>query len=368
MKNLGVKQSPLFRLIQQMMRRANMRTIALLLTFAMSLYGGIAVAQNSYGQTNLTSDLSGVAANTDHQLVNPWGIAFFPGAPFWVADNNSGVSTLYDATGKKQSLVVTIPPPSDMTGQGTPTGIVTNSTSGFLVGGVPAVFIWDSEDGTISGWWTGNKSTIEVDNSDSGAVYKGLAMLTNTSGSFLVAANFNSGKIEVYDKNWKLTTLTGTFADPTLPKGYGAFGVHVIGSAVYVTYAKQNPSKHDPVIGPGRGYVSQFNNQGDFVQRFASAGVLDAPWGVVTAPATGFGAFSGDLLIGNFGDGIINAFSPSTRKVLGQIQNPDGTVIHNPGLWDMVFGAGGTGDPHTLYFTAGILSEAHGLFGAIAPK
>jgi uncharacterized protein (TIGR03118 family) len=334
----------------------------------MSIYAGIAVAQNSYAQSNLTSDLSHVAANTDSKLVNPWGIAFFPGGPFWVADNNSGFSTLYDATGKKQSLVVTTPPPSDMTGPGTPTGIVTNSTSGFLVAGAPAVFIFDSEDGTISAWWTGTQSSITVDNSDSGAVYKGLAMLTNTFGTFLLAANFNSGKIEVYDQTWKLTTLTGNFTDPTLPKGYAAFSVHVIGSAVYVTYAKQNSLKHDPVIGPGHGYVSQFDTHGNFVRRFASAGVLDSPWGVVMAPTTGFGAFSAALLIGNFGDGIINAFSPTTGKLLGQIQNPDGTVIHNPGLWDMVFSAGGTGSPTTLYFTSGILSEAHGLFGAIATK
>lgn len=345
-----------------------MRTVALLLIFGMSISAGIAVAQNSYAQTNLSSDLSGAAANTDPQLINPWGIAFFPGAPFWVADNNSGVSTLYDAMGKKQGLVVTIPPPADMTGTGTPTGIVTNSTTGFLVGGSPAAFIFDSEDGTISGWNAGTKSIITVDNSDSHAVYKGLAMLTNSSGSFLLAANFNSGTIEVYDKTWKLTTLTGNFTDPTLPAGYAAFGVHVIGGAVYVAYAKQNPLKHDPVIGPGRGYVSQFDTHGKFVRRFASAGVLDAPWGVVMAPATGFGAFSRALLIGNFGDGIINAFSPSNTQLLGQIQNPDGTLIHNPGLWDMVFGAGGTGSSTTLYFTSGILSEAHGLFGAIAKK
>lgn len=345
-----------------------MAKIALSLVMVMSLWTGIAAAQNSYAQTNLTSDLHGVAANTDPQLLNPWAIAFFPGAPFWVADNNSGVSTLYDATGKKQSLVVTVPPPADMTGKGTPTGAVTNSTNGFLIGLAPAVFIFDSEDGTISGWYTGTRSVIEVDNSDSLAVYKGLAMITNSSGSFLLAANFHTGAIEVYDKTWKLATLNGNFTDPTLPAGYGAFGVHAIGQSVYVTYAKQNPLKHDPVIGPGRGYVSQFDTQGKFVRRVASTGVLDAPWGVVLAPKTGFGAFSGALLIGNFGDGIINAFSATTGALLGQIQNPDGTVIHNPGLWDMVFGAGGTGNANTLYFTSGILSEAHGLFGAIAKK
>lgn len=344
-----------------------MRKVTLSLVLTMSLSTGIAVAQNSYSQSNLTSDLAGIAANTDPQLINPWAIAFFPGTAFWVADNNSGVSTLYNATGKKQSLVVTIPPPSDMQGLGTPTGMVTNTT-GFKVGSTPALFIFDSEDGTISGWNSGTKAQIQVDNSDSGAVYKGLAMVTNGTVPSLLAANFNSGKIEVYDMNWKLTTLAGTFTDPTLPAGYGAFGVHTIGQHVYVGYAKQNPAKHDPVIGPGRGYVSQFDTKGNFVRRFASTGVLDAPWGVVMAPATGFGAFSGALLIGNFGDGIINAFSPTTGSLLGQIQNPDGTVIHNPGLWDMVFGAGGTGNSNTLYFTSGILSEGHGLFGAIAKK
>lgn len=345
-----------------------MQKIALSLVFLISLSPTFAVAQNSYAQSNLTSDLATVAAHTDTQLINPWAIAFFPGAPFWVADNNSGVSTLYDATGKKQSLVVTIPKPSDMTGPATPTGMVTNSTNGFLVGLAPATFIFDTEDGTISGWYTGPRATIEVDNSDAGAVYKGLAMVTNTTGSFLLATNFNSGTVEVYDKNWKLARLTGSFTDPTIPAGYAPFGVRVIGSSVYVTYAKQNPLKHDPVIGPGRGYVSKFDNQGNFVRRFASTGVLDAPWGVVMAPASGFGIFSGALLIGNFGDGIINAFSPTTGALLGQIHNPDGTVIHNPGLWDMVFGAGGTGSSTTLYFTSGILSEAHGLFGAIAKQ
>lgn len=345
-----------------------MQKMLLALALATSLLASSAVAQNSYTQSNLTSDLPGVAANTDPQLINPWAIAFFPGAPFWVADNNSGVSTLYDAKGKKQSLVVTIPPPADMHGLGTPTGMVTNSTTGFKVGIWPANFIFDSEDGTISAWFEGSTSTIEVDNSDSLAVYKGLAMVKNGTVSSLLAANFHTGKIEVYDQNWKPATLAGTFTDPTLPAGYAAFGVHVVGTHVYVTYAKQNPAKHDPVIGPGRGYVSQFDTEGNFISRFASTGVLDAPWGVVLAPTTGFGSFSGKLLIGNFGDGIINAFSPTTGSLLGQIQNPDGTVIHNPGLWDMVFGAGGTGSNTTLYFTSGILSEGHGLFGAIAKK
>ena len=345
------------------------------LMLMMCLCVGIAVAQNAYNQTNLVSDLAGVATHTDSQLINPWGIAFFPGnppSPMWVADNNSGFSTLYTPDGTKQGLIVTVPPPAGSPSgtTATPTGIVANtSSSSFAVGGSPSFFIFDTEDGTISGWnGNGTLAILAVDNSTrTRAVYKGLALIHNDDGDFLLAANFRSGRIEVYDQNFNLVSLEGRFHDAGIPDDYAPFGVHVIGDRVFVTYAKQNPSEHDPVIGPGRGFVNEFDLEGRFVRRFANRGVLDAPWGVTLAPASGFGAFSGMLLIGNFGDGIINAFDPKTGRLLGQVQNPDGTVIHNPGLWDMVFGADQK-NPSTLFFTAGILSEAHGLFGTIAVK
>jgi len=314
---------------------------------------------NAYQQTNLASDMAGVAAHTDPQLVNPWGIAFFPGGPFWVADNNSGFSTLYDANGNKQGLVVTIPPASG-TGMGTPTGIVANTTTKF--GGYG--FIFDTEDGAIVGWKTGTSGVRTAINAS--AVYKGLALITNATGSFLLATNFNTGAVDVYDTNFQLTLLPGNFTDPNLPSGYAPFGIHLIGGMVYVTYAKQDAAKHDPVLGNGLGFVSVFDLNGSFVKRFASAGMLNAPWGVVMAPSSGFGALSGALLVGNFGVGGINAYNATTGKSLGMMKNAKGMAIHNSGLWDMVFGAGGTGSPTTLYLTAGIQGESHGLFASIS--
>jgi uncharacterized protein (TIGR03118 family) len=326
---------------------------------------------NSYTQTNLVSDTAGMAKVTDPNLSNPWGISFFPGSTFWIADNNSGLSTLYDAQGNIQSLVVTIPPPNGVGAVSAPSGTVANATQGFQVnsGGLtaPSQFIFDTEDGTISGWnGNGTNAALAVDNSlgGAGAVYKGLALITNSSGSFLLAANFRAPALEVYDANFKLTQLAGTFVDPTLPAGFVPFGVHVIGSQVLVTYAMQDAAKHDPVNAAGNGFVSLFDLNGNFVRRVASNGNLNSPWGAVMAPA-GFGAFGGDLLVGNFGDGTINAFDPNTGNLIGQLKDANGQPIVNLSLWDMVFGAGGTGDPNTLYFTAGLADEQHGLFAAL---
>jgi uncharacterized protein (TIGR03118 family) len=325
-----------------------------------------AVAQtNSYQQTNLVSDMAGVANNTDPKLINPWGISFFPGQPFWIADNNSGYSTIYDANGISMApSPVLIPAPPGDASPATPTGTVINQTAGFKVGGFPSQFLFDSEDGTISGWYNSGNAVLLVDRSTMGAVYKGLAMITNATGSFLLATNFHSGAVEVFDSNYNLVTLTGSFTDPTLPANYAPFGVQPIGSQVFVTYALQDSARHDPVSGAGNGYVSVFDMNGNFVSRFASTGTLNAPWGTVQASAS-FGMFSNNVLIGNFGDGTINAFD-THGNFLAQLKDPTGAVISNGSLWALVFGAGGTGDPNTLYFTAGLANEGHGLFGAIA--
>ncbi|HXP67743.1 MAG TPA: TIGR03118 family protein [Candidatus Dormibacteraeota bacterium] len=332
---------------------------------------------NNYNQTNLVADTSTVTpapAHVDANLVNPWGIAFFPGGPFWINDNNSGFSTLYDQTGMLQGTF-TIPPPAGSTAAATPTGIVANlSQTGFIVGGKPSLFIFDTEDGTISGWNGGATVILAVDNSmgGAGAVYKGLAMITNNGANFLLATNFRSGKVEVYDSNFKLTNLSGTFTDPNLPAGYAPFGIHVITAnsqtKIYVTYALQDAAKHDPVHAAGDGVVDIFDTNGNMIQTFVMQGDMhtNAPWGVVVPPA-GFGAFAGDVLVGNFGDGVLNAYMPA-GTFIDSVKDAGGNVITNLSLWDLVFGGGGAaGDANTLYLTAGGMAEMHGVFASLVP-
>jgi len=332
------------------MKRA-ISLIGLLMTLAIP--SGLLAQQAGYSQTNLVSNTGGVANTTDPQLLNPWGISILPGQDFWIANNNSGTSTLYDNQGKKDTgLVVTIPGathnPHGNCSPGCPTGNVSNGNGAYFNGGQ---FIFDTEDGLIASW-TGasNTATVALDNSASGAVYKGLASL---NGTFLLATNFNSGKIDVFDRNFNLTSLSGSFTDPNIPVGFAPHGVHVIGNQIYVAYAMQDAAKHDAQPGAGLGQVDIFDANGNFVSTFVAAGgKLNAPWGVVAAPAT-FGAFPNTILVGNFGDGTINAFD-TTGKFLGQLTDSSNKVLVNPGLWDMVFGGGGTsGDPGTLYFTAG---------------
>jgi uncharacterized protein (TIGR03118 family) len=318
--------------------------------------------QTPYKQTNVVANVSGVANHTDAQLSNPWGISFLPGNPFWIANNNAGMSTLYDAQGDKQQLVVGIPSASvNPCSPGCPTGTVANSSSDFNGG----AFIFDTEDGIVASWTGANNAVVAFDNSANGAVYKGLALLSNGSGNFLLAANFRTGTIDVLDRNFKITSLAGSFTDPNLRPGFAPHGIHIINDQVYVTYAMQDSAKHDPIPGAGSGIVDVFDDNGNFVKTFASGGKLNAPWGVVATPGT-FGTFSQAILVGNFGDGTINAFD-SSGKFLGQLTDSGDNVIVNPGLWDMVFGAGGTGDPNTLYFTAGGSSQTSGLFATLVP-
>ena len=333
---------------------------------------------NTYVQTNLVSDIAGVARFTDPNLVNPWGIAYGPG-PFWISDNNAGVSTLYSGVGRAQSLVVSIPPPhgSPPGAAGTPTGTVFNGGTGFMVkqGGTsgPSIFIFATEDGTIAGWSPGVNAThavIAVDHSTvptaaDGAVFKGLTLGTNSTGTFLYAADFRHGTVDVFDQTFHAATLKGHFVDSTIPMGFAPFDIQNIGGQLFVTYAKQNALKHDDVGGPGNGFVDVFNTDGVKLRRFATRGVLDSPWGLAQAPAN-FGKFSNDILIGNFRDGRINAFDPKTGGFLGPLVNQFGDVIAINRLWALTFGNGGqAGNKNSLFFTAGIADESHGLFGQI---
>jgi uncharacterized protein (TIGR03118 family) len=328
---------------------------------------------NSFKQTNLVSDSAGLAANTDPDLLNPWGVAFVPGQSFWIANNNSGTSRLFDRAGTpKRSFAV--PPPRGSSNPSTPTGIVANVINGvgagFEVNHMPSRFIFATEDGTISGWnGVDTDAILAVDNSAAGAVYKGLAIVGNDSGDFILATNFSSGNVEAYNAGFGPTALSGIpFLDPTLPAGFAPFGIQVIAnSQVVVTYAQQDALRHDPIHSPGAGFVSLFDANGGFIRRIASQGTLNAPWGVTVAPAT-FGSFPGALLVGNFGDGTINAFNLGTGAFLGHLKDSNGAVITTPTLWNLLFDPSGrSGDPNTLYITAGLGDEKHGLFAAIAP-
>jgi len=337
---------------------------AFICVFVLFLSAISAVGQaNSYKQTNLVSDMAGAAAHTDPKLVNPWGISFFPGQPFWISDNNSGYSTVYDANGVTQLAPVLIP---GHNAPATPTGTVINTTGQFKVGGSPSQFLFAAEDGTISGWNGTGNAILAVDHSGAGAVYKGMAILSPACcAPYLVVANFRSGAIEPYTGSFDPLAPPGSFTDPELPAGYAPFNIQPIGSQVFVTYAIQDSAKHDPVNAAGNGIVDIFDLEGNFVERYAQNGSLNSPWGVVQASAN-FGAFSNDILVGNFGDGTINAFDPQNGDFLGQVKDQTGATLVNASLWALVFGAGGTGDTDTLYFTAGLANEGHGLFGAIA--
>jgi uncharacterized protein (TIGR03118 family) len=349
-----------------------------------ALAGGNGIATRSYAQTNLVSDVPGLATHTDPNLRNPWGTATGPGLPIWVSDNAAGATTLYDgagnpATGPNGQHVVAIPaPPSAGHGAvGAPDGTVLNPTAdGFAVSktGIsgPSKFLFATEDGTIVGWNPSVDPThaiIAVDRStatdragDVGAVYKGLALVATPTGKLLYATNFRFGTVEVFDSNFN---LVNSFTDPTIPRGFAPFGIHNVGGKLFVTYAKQDAAKHDDDAGPGRGFVDVFAPNGDLLQRFASEGRLNSPWAVTLAPSS-FGAASGDILVGNFGDGRINVFNPSSGQFLDQLRSSGGGPLTIPDLWGLRFPTGSLNAvPNALYFTAGINHEADGLFGDI---
>jgi uncharacterized protein (TIGR03118 family) len=315
-----------------------------------------------FAQTNLVSDGAVPAAFVDPDLKNPWGTSSSPTSPIWVSDNGTGLATLYNTSGAKQGLVVSIPAPGG--GAAAPTGQVFNGTGGAFNGDL---FIFATEDGSIAGWRGALGTTAETlfDSTAGGAVYKGLAIGSTGQGTYLYAADFHNNRIDVFGSG---PALAGNFTDPNLPAGFAPFNVQVINNQgtnqVYVTYAMQDGAGHDDVPGAGNGYVSVFDLNGNFVKRLASGGALNSPWGLALAPA-GFGGATGDLLVGNFGDGTINAFD-LTGTLVGTIADVGGNPLVNDGLWALKFGNGGNGgNANSLYLTAGLNGEADGLFAQV---
>jgi uncharacterized protein (TIGR03118 family) len=322
-----------------------------------------------FGETDLVSDIPGRAKFTDPNLVNPWGIAFGPTSPFWTANNHSGTSTLYNTAGMPLPLVVSLPGPSG--GLTSPTGQVFNGNGGVFNGDR---FIFSSEDGVISGWRGSLGTAAEVlgVSPTGNSVYKGLAIGSVGGGSYLYASDFHNGRIDVFGSTGS-PSLAGSFADPTIPAGFAPFNIQNIGNMLYVTYAKQdNPADaEDDVAGAGNGFIDVFDLSGNFMKRLVSNGGLNSPWGLAMAPA-GFGGMGGKLLVGNFGDGVINAYDPMTGAFFDALRGNNEDPLSIEGLWGLTFGNGGSGGrTDTLYFTAGISGggavEDHGLFGAIAP-
>ncbi len=330
-------------------------------------------AAQFYAQHNLVSDGTVPADLVDPNLVNAWGLASSPTSPWWISDNGTGRATLYRVDTGTIPLVVTVPGAGGE--QSAPTGLVWNGGTGFVVsngaGTSPARFIFSSEDGTISGF-RGAPVVLAVDNSASGAVYKGLAIASTTTGDFLYATNFHAGTVDVFDSHFNPVPIPDGFTDPTLPEGYAPFAIKNLGGVIYVTYALQDVDKHDDVPGEGHGFVNAFDTAGNLIRRVASKGQLNSPWGLALAPAD-FGFFSGDLLVGNFGNGRIHAFDPAKLTGRGEFQRrgplhaADGTPIEIDGLWALAFGTGSpaSGPTNTLFFTAGPLDEQHGLFGTL---
>ena len=323
-----------------------------------------------YQQTNLVSDVPGLAQFPDPDLVNPWGLAASSASPWWVADNGTGLSTLYKGDGTKQGLVVTVATPPGDTDPATPTGIVFNGSSDFTLTDdttSAARFIFVTEDGTISGWRSGTQSILKVNNSGL-AIYKGVTIAQGGGANLLYVANFFTGSVDVFDTNYAPVTLAaGAFTDPTLPEGFAPFNVQNINGNVYVAFAKQDEEKEDEVAGRKLGYVDVFDGNGNLLQRIEHGPWMNAPWGLAMAPAD-FGKSSNTLLVGMFGSGQIATFDPVTGDFEGLLRDRHGKPIQIDGLWALQFGNGGSAGPtNTLFFTAGIDDEAHGLFGTVTP-
>jgi uncharacterized protein (TIGR03118 family) len=355
--------------------------------FALSFFLLPVVTQaQHYKQTNLVSDIMGMAPTFDANLKNPWGLTRSsttptrPGSPWWIGNNNSGTSTLYTGAGAIIPIngtgTVTVPPPkgSPAGTLSTPTGVVFNgSPTDFLIApGKSAVFIFATEDGTISGWAGGQNAVLVVDNSDNGgsdsAVYKGATSAEINGKKFLYVTNFRSAKVEVYDTNFKRVHLDeDAFEAEGVPRGFAPFNVQNVGGTLFVTYAKQDAPRHDPVDGDGLGYVELFTPSGRHIGHLEHGDWFNAPWGVVWTTRD-FGEFSNAILVGNFRSGWIAAFNGFTHKFIGWVRNPDDSLVTIDGLWSLTFGNdAGAGLANTLFFTAGINNEQDGLFGTLTP-
>jgi uncharacterized protein (TIGR03118 family) len=347
---------------------------------------------NNYLVHNLVSDLANTADHQDQNLVNPWGVGFGP-TPFWAGNNGTGTATLYGGTGAAIPLVVTIPQAGNAGTAGPVTGVIfntfaSNANAFDVQPGKPALFMFCSEDGVISGWSeavSGSQASILFDNSKSGAVYTGCALGGTAATPYLFAANFHAGTIDVYDADFNLNPApfnqsvgpqpfsgSSSFSNLSIPFGFAPFNVQNINGTLFVTYAKQDAQKHANVGGAGNGYVAQFDLNGSLIANLISQGLLNSPWGMAIAPDN-FGPFAGALLVGNFTDGKINAFNATTGALLGTLDDTAGNAIAIPGLWSLNFGGGADSeDPGTLYITAGIGGgpnndpvESHGLFASI---
>jgi uncharacterized protein (TIGR03118 family) len=323
-----------------------------------------------YLQTNLVSDISGAAAVTDPNLVNPWGLSRSATSPWWVADNGSGLSTLYNGAGAIQALVVTIPNAPGATGPSAPTGTVSNSVAtDFLVApGKPAHFIFDSENGIISAWNSGTAAVIKVDNSAT-SVYKGMTLAQNNGVTLLYTADFETGKIDVFDTNFAPVDLgAGAFQDKRLPANYTPFNVQSVGNSIYVAFAeRQGNSIINEQDGTGLGRVDVFSPAGVLQMRLQHGPWFNAPWGMVLTPAN-FGEASNRILVGNFGSGLIATFDPANGEFRGFLRGTNGFPVAIDGLWTLAFGNGANAGPATtLFFSAGIFGENHGLFGTLTP-
>lgn len=368
-----------------------------LLAVSLSLLPAVTKAQH-YKQTNLVSNVQGMAPVLDANLKNPWGITRSSGSPWWVGNNNSGTSTLYDGSGNPKNIFpnpadpknpkdlvnfITIPAaPKTSPPVGTPTGVVFNgSPTDFLVAGpgTAAIFMFATEDGTISAWNPGvnvGNSVIKVDHSDKGsadgAVYKGMTSGEVNGNKFLYVTNFRSGKVEVYDTNFKQVHLGNSrdndaFDDDEIPRDFAPFNVQNIGGTLFVTYAKQDAARHDPVGGDGLGFVELFTPEGKHIGHLEHGDWFNAPWGVVWTTRD-FGEFSNAILVGNFRSGWIAAFNGFTHKFIGFLKNKDNSLVTIDGLWSLTFGNdAGAGPANTMYFTAGINNENDGLFGTLTP-
>ena len=342
-----------------------------LLAYASTPFLSAAKPTGFYKQTNLVSDQPGVAAMVDPDLVNPWGIALPPtGGAFWVANNGTGVSTLYagDVNGgplTKNPLVVSIP-------ASLPTGAVFNSSGDFVVtsgaASGPARFIFASQVGVISGWNPNvpppSPSKAAQVGATADAVYTGLAIAQSGGANYLYAADFEHRTIDVFDKSWHLVHLDGSFTDPNLPHSYAPFNIHALNGKLYVMYAQQSHKNPDEETDRGSGFIDVFDTSGHLERHLVRGDHLKTPWAIVMAPAD-FGPFSGMLLVGSFARGFISAYDPDSGRFLGELKDERGRPIVIDGLWGMVNGNGTAGDKNAVYFAAGIDDETHGLFGSL---